>query len=120
LEDCEAMNAAAERNGVRLVCGHTQSLLAPIRKMAELVWSGELGKLGMLHTWHYTDWMYRPRRPWELDVSIGGGVVYRQSPHQIDILRLVAGERVKSVRAMVLSLDPKRDAPGAYTVFLQF
>jgi phthalate 4,5-cis-dihydrodiol dehydrogenase len=119
-DECEAMSAAAERNGVRLVCGHTQSLLAPIRKMAEVVWSGDYGRLGMLHTWHYTDWIYRPRRPYELDITVGGGVVYRQSPHQIDILRLIAGQKVKSVRAMVLNLDPKRDAPGAYTVFLQF
>jgi phthalate 4,5-cis-dihydrodiol dehydrogenase len=119
-EECDAMSAAAERNGVKFVCGHTQSLLTPILKMAEVVWSGEFGRLGMLHTWHYTDWIYRPRRPYELDVNVGGGVVYRQSPHQIDILRLICGEKVKSVRATVMNLDPKRDAPGAYTVFLQF
>jgi len=29
-------------------------------------------------TWSATDWMLRPRRPDELDVSQGGGVVYRR------------------------------------------
>lgn len=120
LEDCAAMNAAAERNRVVLICGHTQSMLLPIRKMAELVHSGELGKLAMVHTWHFTDWIYRPRMPFELDVATGGGVVFRQSPHQIDIVRLIGGGMVKSVRAQVMQLDPSRPAPGAYVVFLEF
>src|SRR3984893_1605921 len=49
LDEAAAMNAAAEQHGVRLLAGHTQSMAPTIRKMAELVNSGELGKLGMLH-----------------------------------------------------------------------
>jgi phthalate 4,5-cis-dihydrodiol dehydrogenase len=120
MEDCERMVEAAERNHTWLVCGHTQSLLFPVRKLAELVWSGEFGRVGMIQTWNYTDWIYRPRRPWELDPTVGGGVVYRQSPHHIDILRLITGIKIKSVRAQVLSLDPSRSAPGAFSVWLQF
>ncbi|MBM2811771.1 MAG: 4,5-dihydroxyphthalate dehydrogenase [Chloroflexi bacterium] len=120
LEECEAMNQAAERNGVKLLSGHTQAMLAPIRKMAELVHSGDYGRLGMVHSWNYTDWMYRPRMPYELDVSKGGGVVFRQSPHHIDIVRLIGGGLVRSVRAMTLELDTKRPAPGAFVAYLQF
>jgi predicted dehydrogenase len=120
MEECERMVEAAERNKVWLVCGHTQSLLFPVRKLAELVWSGEFGRVGMLQTWNYTDWIYRPRRPWELDESVGGGVVYRQSPHHIDILRLIAGNKVRSIRGRILSLDPSRSAPGAFSVWFNF
>jgi phthalate 4,5-cis-dihydrodiol dehydrogenase len=120
IEECEAMNEAAERNGVKLLCGHSQGQLAPIVKMAELVESGEYGKLGMVHSWNYTDWIYRPRMPYELDEQYGGGVVFRQSPHHIDIVRAIAGGMVKSVRAQVLVLDPKRAAPGAFTAYLEF
>jgi phthalate 4,5-cis-dihydrodiol dehydrogenase len=120
LEECEAMNEAAERNGVVLLCGHTQAMQAPIHKMAELVWSGQYGRLGMVHSWNYTDWIYRPRMPYELDVSQGGGAVYRQSPHHIDIVRLIGGGLVRSVRAMTLEIDPRRPAPGGFVVFLQF
>jgi phthalate 4,5-cis-dihydrodiol dehydrogenase len=120
LDEAAAMNAAAEQHGVKLLAGHTQSMAPTIRKMAELVHSGELGKLGMLHTWHYTDWMYRPRLPAELDVSQGGGPVFRQASHQVDIVRYIGGGLVKSVRAMVVQLDPARGAPGAYTVYLEF
>jgi len=120
LDEAAAMNDAAERNRVKLLAGHTQSMAPTIRKMAELVHSGELGQLGMLHTWHYTDWMYRPRLPAELDVDQGGGPVFRQASHQVDIVRLIAGGLVRSVRANVVQLDPGRGAPGAYTAYLEF
>lgn len=120
LEECEAMNQAAERNGVLLLAGHSQAMASPIRKMAELAASGDYGRLAMVHTWHYTDWIYRPRLPAELDESQGGGAVFRQSPHQIDIVRSIAGSPVTTVRATTFALDPKRPATGAYSVFLGF
>jgi phthalate 4,5-cis-dihydrodiol dehydrogenase len=95
--------------------------MAPtIRRMAELVRSGTLGRLGMIHTWHYTDWMYRPRLAAELDTEQGGGPVFRQASHQVDIVRSIAARPVRSVRAMTVQLDPERGAEGAYTAFLEF
>jgi phthalate 4,5-cis-dihydrodiol dehydrogenase len=88
--------------------------------MAEMARGGALGQLVMVHTWHYTDWMYRPRLPPELDVAQGGGPVFRQASHQVDIVRYIAGGRVRSVRAMTVQLDPARGAEGAYTVYLEF
>jgi phthalate 4,5-cis-dihydrodiol dehydrogenase len=120
LEESSAMVAAARRNGVFLLAGHTQSLAPSIREMASMVRRGELGKLGMLHTWHFTDWMYRPRLPAELDVAQGGGPVFRQASHQVDIVRSIAGSPVRSVRASVIQLDVSRGAPGAYTAYLEF
>jgi len=121
LDQCEAMNAAAERNGRYLLAGHSQAMAAPIRKMAELVASGEYGRLAMVHTWHYTDWFYRPRLPDELDEARGGGVVFRQSPHQVDIVRAICGgEMVDSVSASTFRLDADRPGTGAYTAFLRF
>jgi len=120
LDEAAAMNLAAKRNGVKLLAGHTQSMAPTIRKMAELVHTGELGQLGMLHTWHFTDWMYRPRLPAELDVSQGGGPVFRQASHQVDIVRYIAGGLVRSVRASVVQIDVERGAAGAYTAYLEF
>lgn len=120
LEECQAMVAAADRNGVKLLAGHTQSMLSGIRKMADLVRSGAYGRLGMLHSWNYTPWIYRPRMPEELDASKGGGVVFRQSPHHIDIVRLIGGGMVRSVRAMTLLLDASRSVPGAFVCYLEF
>ncbi|GAC1324443.1 MAG: Gfo/Idh/MocA family oxidoreductase [Chloroflexota bacterium] len=120
LDEARAMNEAAERNHVYLLAGHTQSMAPTIRRMADMVRSGELGRLGMVQTWHCTDWMYRPRLPAELDVALGGGPVLRQASHQVDIVRFIAGGRVRSVRAQTVQLDPERGAPGAYTAMLTF
>lgn len=120
LEECEAMCQAAERNGVRLLCGHTQAMFLPIQRMAQVVHSGEFGPLRMLHSWNFTDWVYRPRMAYELDPQTGGGVVFRQSPHHIDICRLIAGGVVKSVRAQTIDMDPNRPTTGAFVAYLEF
>jgi phthalate 4,5-cis-dihydrodiol dehydrogenase len=118
-DECQRMVAAADSNKVKLVAGHSQCMAPTIRRMGEFTRSGELGRLGMLHTWHFTDWMFRPRTPEELDPKQGGGPVFRQASHQVDIVRSIAGQPVRSVRAMTLQLDD-RQTPGGYTVYLDF
>jgi phthalate 4,5-cis-dihydrodiol dehydrogenase len=120
LDEAQRMTDAAARHGILLLAGHTQSMAPSVRRMAEIVRGGELGQLGMIHTWHFTDWMYRPRLPDELDTTRGGGPVFRQASHQVDIVRTIGGRRLRSVRAATLQLDPSRPVPGAYTVFLEF
>src|SRR6266403_4710199 len=44
LTDADAMIAAAARHGVQLVVGHSHSFEPPIRKIREIVRSGELGR----------------------------------------------------------------------------
>ena len=98
IEQAEAMNEAADRNGVKLMCGHTRSMAASIRTIATMAQSSEFGKLGMVHCWKYSDWMYRPGMPYELDVSQGGGVVFRQGAHEIDIVRPWDGKTLSRPR----------------------
>ncbi len=57
----------------------------------------------MIHALNYTDWLYRPRRDEEL--RDGGGVLFNQAPHQVDVIRLLGGGRVKSVRAQTGAWD---------------
>jgi phthalate 4,5-cis-dihydrodiol dehydrogenase len=120
LAEAERMVSTADRHNVQLLAGHSQCMAPTIRRMAEYTRSGELGRLGMLHTWHFTDWMFRPRLPEELDPQQGGGPVFRQASHQVDIVRSIAGQPVRSVRAMTVQMDETRAAPGAYTVYLEF
>ncbi|BCQ27886.1 Gfo/Idh/MocA family oxidoreductase (plasmid) [Caballeronia sp. NK8] len=120
LDDARAMVAAADTAGIVLLAGHSHSYDQPIHAMRELIASGELGRVCMVHTWCFTDWIYRPRRPDELDVSQGGGVTLRQGSHQFDIIRLLAGGAARSVRAKTFDWDPERRATGAHTVFIEF
>src|SRR6185437_3473909 len=90
------------------------------RLMRDLVANGELGPLGMIMSFNYTNFLYRPRRPEELDTAQGGGILFNQVPHQIDTARLLAGGLARSVRAQASVLDPARPTEGACTALLQF
>jgi phthalate 4,5-cis-dihydrodiol dehydrogenase len=119
LEDCRRMIEATERAGVFMVVGHSHSFDAPVRRTAELIASGEFGPLRMISAINYTDFLYRPRRPEELSTESGGGVVFNQAPHQVDVLRLLAGP-ARSVRAATGAWDPGRPTEGAYGAFISF
>jgi phthalate 4,5-cis-dihydrodiol dehydrogenase len=120
LAEAASMIEAAERHGVQLLCGGSRSSSAVVRTMREVVVSGELGRLRAMTTWSATDWMLRPRRPDELDVAQGGGVVYRQAPHQVDSVRLLAGGKVSSVRGVTGQwMAPRHTAPGFFTALLE-
>ena len=118
LEDAEKMNAAAEKYGVKLLCGHTHSFDPPIKKMREIIKSGELGRVCMINTWNYNDFMVRPYPDHELQMS--RGVVLNQGPHQVDVVRLLGGGMVRSVRAMAGRWDTKRPGEGGYVCYLEF
>lgn len=118
MEECEAMNRAAEEHRVKLLCGHTHSFDPPVRRIREIVARGELGRLCMIHSWNYNEFMYRPRMKHELAAS--RGVVLNQGPHQVDIVRLIGGGMVRSVRASVGAWNASRPHEGAYACFLEF
>jgi len=120
VEECEAMNHAAAENGVILVCGHLHSYGPAVRAMRRLIASGELGGVRMINTWHFNEWVYRPRAAWEFDPNAGGNVVFNQGAHQVDVVRLLGGGMVRSVRAMVGRWDASRPIDGAYSTFLDF
>ncbi|MGO4123229.1 Gfo/Idh/MocA family protein [Inquilinus sp. YAF38] len=120
IADCRAMIAAARAAGVHLLVGHSHSYDAPYLKSAELIRTGRFGRPRMIVATTYTDFLYRPRRPEELDTSQGGGVVFSQAAHQVDVVRLLAGGVVSSVRAVTGRFDPARPTEGAYQAFLNF
>ena len=120
LADAQAIIAAADRAGKVCLVGHSHSYDAPIARMRLLVESGTIGAPRMANTWGFTDWVYRPRRPEELDIAKGGGVTFRQGAHQLDILRLLCGGRARSVRAKTFDLDPSRSTIGAHVAFIDF
>jgi phthalate 4,5-cis-dihydrodiol dehydrogenase len=120
LDDANVMIQAAERHGVQLMVNVKHSFDPHIRQIREIVQSGELGRLRMLHYWYFADWLYRPRTAEELNPSLGGGVTWRQGPHQFDILRTIGGGMVRSVRAMTGMWDESRPVVGCHAAFLEF
>jgi phthalate 4,5-cis-dihydrodiol dehydrogenase len=119
LADCDRVIAAAERRAAHLIVGHTHGFDPNVRFVRDMVRSAELGRLGMILAFNYTDFRYRPRRPEELVTARGGGITFNQVMHQVEIARAIGG-RVRSVRANVGVLDPARPSEGNCTVFLEF
>jgi phthalate 4,5-cis-dihydrodiol dehydrogenase len=120
VEDCTAIVDAARRAGVHVVVGHSHSFDAPVRHLRRLIESGAFGNVRMINALNYTDYLYRPRRPEELDTSKGGGAVFNQAAHQVDMVRLVAGAPVTGVRAVTGLWDVTRPTEGAYATLLTF
>lgn len=120
LADCARMIEACERAGTQLIVGHSHSFNAPVLTARELITSGEFGAVRFIHAMQYTDFLYRPRRPEELDTRQGGGVTFSQAAHQIDVVRLLAGGQTTSVRAITGRWDPSRPTEGAYSALLRF
>ena len=120
LAECDTMIAACRAAGVHLIVGHSHSFDAPYLETRRLLDSGAYGRVRMIHALNYTDFLYRPRRPEELVTDQGGGVVYSQAAHQVDIVRLLAGAPAVRVRAATGAWDAQRPTEGAYTALVWF
>jgi len=116
----ESMVAAARAGGVHMIVGPSHSFDAPVLRARAIITSGEVGRVRMIHAMNYTDFLYRPRRPEELVSAEGGGVVFSQAAHQVDMVRLLAGGMARSVRALTGNWDPARSTEGAYAAQLTF
>lgn len=118
--ECDRMIEACRAANVHLIVGHCHSFNTPYLRTRDLIRSGRFGAVKMIHAVNYTDYLYRPRRPEELLTSEGGGAVFSQAAHQVDIVRLLAGSRAVSLRATVGRWDSSRPTEGAYSALLWF
>jgi phthalate 4,5-cis-dihydrodiol dehydrogenase len=120
LEDCDRVITAAAQTGLTVIVGHTHAFDPNIRHMRALIESGEVGRLGMILSFNYNDFLLRPHSPDEFDDPALGGIAFNQVIHQIEIIRLLGGGLMTGVRASVGGLDHARAAPGHCAAFLEF
>jgi phthalate 4,5-cis-dihydrodiol dehydrogenase len=120
LEDCSRMIATAREHDVALLVGHSHSFDAPYRRARALIASNAYGRVRMITALNFTDFLYRPRRPEELATAEGGGIIFNQAAHQVDVVRWLGGGRVKRVRAYTGAWDCARPTEGAYSALLAF
>jgi phthalate 4,5-cis-dihydrodiol dehydrogenase len=118
--ECDAMTAAARAANRYLIVGPSHSFDAPIARTRALIASGTHGRVRMIQAMYATDYLYRPRRPEELSTPQGGGVIFSQAAHQVDIVRVLGGGLVRSIDACTGSWDAARPTEGAYSALLRF
>jgi predicted dehydrogenase len=116
----EQMIATAKRNGALLGVNVKHSFEPRVLRLREMARSGELGRLRMINSWRFNDWLYRPRAGEELTPEFGGGILWRQGAHHFDFIRMIAGGMVRSVRGTVDIWDPNRRVPGCYVAYFDF
>ncbi len=120
VEGCRQMIDVARVAGIKLLVGHSHSYDLPYLHTRDMIRTGAYGRVRMINALNFTDFLYRPRRPEELDTRAGGGVVFSQAAHQVDIVRLLAGAKARSVRAFTGNWDPARPTEGAYNAQISF
>ena len=106
LAECDRIIEAVEANKVRYVQGHSKIYYEPLRRMREVIKSGSLGRVTQINSWNYNDWLIRPLSANEVKTAMGTGPVYRQGPHQVDVVRYLVGSRAVSVRGVAGRWEP--------------
>lgn len=109
LERVDQLDAVAKRSGSRILVGFQFRFHPTLRKAAELIAAGDLGKILTIHV-HWGEYM--PNwHPWEdyrqtyaAREDLGGGVI-RTLTHPLDYVRWLAGE-VTEVRAINGHVSP--------------
>ncbi len=120
MEDADRMVDAALSADVHLIVGPSHSFDPSVMRARQIIESGEFGAVRMVQAFNYTDFLYRPRRPEELRTEEGGGVLFSQGIHQIDIVRLLCGGLARGITAMTGAWDNERPTEGAYSALMDF
>jgi len=120
LEDAAAMVQAADASNTLLGVNVKHSFEPRIQALRKFTQNGDFGALRMMHHWRYQDWLYRPRTPEELTPEWGGGILWRQGGHQLDLLRTIGLGMMRSVRGSAQVWDASRRVPGVHSAYFEF
>ena len=122
VEECQRVLDAAEKTGAKILAGgQTQGTNPLIQEIRQMSRRGDIGQVRAINMWAYTGWMLRPREAQEVDDDMGGGIVWRQAPHQLETVRWLGGGLVRSVRAVTGRWRPERpNGTGYFTALLDF
>jgi phthalate 4,5-cis-dihydrodiol dehydrogenase len=99
--------------GILAAAVNTRGRDPSVQLLARVVEAGELGAVRAVLNVNYTPWTLRPRFDYELDETLGGGVIFRQAPHQVEIVRSIIHTPVRRVAASASrSVEPVATVGG--------
>lgn len=119
ISDAQDMVDKARSTRRTLLVGPSHSYDPPVALAAQIISSGRVGAPKLLHGLMATDYLYRPRRPEELRTEDGGGVIFSQAVHHIDVAMRLLGRPV-STQAVTGAWDADRPTEGAYSALIRF
>lgn len=120
-EECLSLVEEAEKQHVKLMCAYPVRYWRGIRKLKELLDSGEYGTSIMqmsIWTEQYTN---DPGKPWQFRADqLGGGQLFSHGCHYIDLLLWFLGEPVSGVHMGSKVNTPWMDKEGNSNVIIKF
>ena len=128
-EECLALVDAAEKKGVTLMCEYPVRFLQGIRKMKDLLDTGEYGEIFQMSIWteQFTDQIYENHHKsnvkWVGDIKTsGGGQLFSHGCHYIDLLLWFLGKPVSGVHMSTQKGTPWLDEgfEGTSNVVIKF
>jgi phthalate 4,5-cis-dihydrodiol dehydrogenase len=111
---------ASKTYGKTVIVGPSHSFDPAVGEALQLIKTGDFGKVKIVQSAYHTNFMYRPRRPEELDTKRGGGVIFSQGAHQFDIARMLAGGVGTGLVGQAGVWDASRHSETAYTGLIHF
>ncbi|MEG0381852.1 MAG: Gfo/Idh/MocA family oxidoreductase [Christensenella sp.] len=109
-QECEEMEAAANKNNVKLQIGFMRRHDESFNQAKEIIDSGAIGDVVLIRS--NTRGPSKPR-PWMFDIKKSNGVLAELNSHDIDCVRWLAGSEIKSVYAIADNFRNKEIA-GEY------
>lgn len=117
---CDAILAAADANGIKLMIGHVMHFALPCLKAKEIIDSGVFGEPVLGSSWMIKLWMESNRRLWHLNHASGGGMLMTAGIHALDRLMWLMGQPVAGVSAMAGTFFHEQEADDAALIGLRF
>jgi len=117
---CDAINAAASANDVKLMVGHLLHFSRPCMAAKEALAEGSLGRPLIASSWMIKLWMEQNRQDWHLRYRTGGGMLMTAGIHALDRLVWLMDDEIVSVGAMLGAKFHDQEADDAAMLSLRF
>ncbi|WP_409342685.1 Gfo/Idh/MocA family protein [Paenibacillus sp. MBLB4367] len=118
--ECDEIMAAAERNGVQLMVGHTQHYLPSNRKAKGIIRGGSLGKLIMINDQRHSFYFPETRPGWFLEkAKSGGGIMMNLGSHSLDRIQWLTDSRFTRIKGSITFHADRGDVEGSGLIYGQ-
>jgi UDP-N-acetylglucosamine 3-dehydrogenase len=133
LAEADAMLAAADASGARLMIAHSRRFTARYQRAHELVESGAVGEPVLVRENERRPRMAGPGVPqsgwrpdpdkattWYAQARYAAGTTFHVGVHEMDLIRWFAGSEPRSISMESKVVDPRQEVPDTVTIQITF
>ncbi|OPH59028.1 oxidoreductase [Paenibacillus ferrarius] len=118
--ECDEIIAAGRKADIRILVGHTQHYMAENIQAKNLIQSGAIGKLVMIHDVRHIHYFQDSRPQWFLEKEkSGGGILANLGTHSIDKIQWLTDQSVRKLRASTSHYGSRGNVEGSGMIYLE-